>query len=484
MRTQRSTTAGEVCCLALFLVWLAALPLPFGGVIEAARVPMIAIPLALCAIAAVLRLIALRDRSHTPQPTPALLMLGAGAALFLVAGAAQLVPLTRGMLELLSPESLRIWNGASRVAELAGAAPRAQFPISVDPAATALELFRLVGLLATFLVAALLVRNHARRRALAIVLCLAAAFEALYGVREAALQRYEIWGWVNTLIFHRVTGTFVNPNHFGHYLAIILPMALFLVAVEWREAGGPDARPMRRIAALFERGLIRALFGVLAAALCLTGLLLSQSRGAMLATAAGVLFVVALLPGRRAARVGYAAASGLALVAALALYLGPERTLRRFVPTEIEVSALEGRRIAMRAALALWQRFPIAGSGHGTFDRVVAMDQTEGLDLRYHHAHNDYLEIAVTAGTLGLVIGVAALLGGAVSLLRMTFGETSRELTWRRRAFQAAVLASLSIAAVHALFDFNFFIPANPATLAAMAGAAVSTVDHDRRSRR
>ena len=47
------------------------------------------------------------------------------------------------------------------------------------------------------------------------------------------MERYAIWGWVNRLIFNRVTGTFVNPNHFAHYVAIVLPLALFLAAVAW-----------------------------------------------------------------------------------------------------------------------------------------------------------------------------------------------------------------------------------------------------------
>ncbi|HEV7588258.1 MAG TPA: hypothetical protein VGO40_09085, partial [Longimicrobium sp.] len=59
-----------------------------------------------------------------------------------------------------------------------------------------------------------------------------------------------------------------------------------------------------------------------------------------------------------------------------------------------------------------------------------------------------------------------------------------RDLSWRRRAFQLAALASLTIAMVHALFDFNFYIPANPATLAVILGAAVASVDRDRRVRR
>jgi O-antigen ligase len=115
---------------------------------------------------------------------------------------------------------------------------------------------------------------------------------------------------------------------------------------------------------------------------------------------------------------------------------------------------------------------------------VVSMEQTQDLEKIYHHAHNDYAEIGATAGTLGFTIAFVTLLGGYVALVRMTFGAAARELSWRRRAFQAAALASLTIAMVHALFDFNFFIPANPATLAAICGAAVASLDHDKRTRR
>lgn len=44
--------------------------------------------------------------------------------------------------------------------------------------------------------------------------------------------------------------------------------------------------------------------------------------------------------------------------------------------------------------------------------------------------------------------------------------------------------ARLTIAMVYALLDCNFYIPSNPATLAAIAGAAVASPDHDRRTRR
>jgi hypothetical protein len=94
------------------------------------------------------------------------------------------------------------------------------------------------------------------------------------------------------------------------------------------------------------------------------------------------------------------------------------------------------------------------------------------------------MEIAATAGTIGFVIAIFTLVAGTLGLVRLTFGENAHELSWRRRAYQTAALTSLAIAIVHALFDFNFFIPSNPATLAAICGAAVASLGHDKRKRR
>ncbi|HEX6087650.1 MAG TPA: O-antigen ligase family protein [Thermoanaerobaculia bacterium] len=481
MQASRWVTWAERACLTIFCIWLLWLPLPFGSVVSNARQPLVLAPLALCAAASVIRLYATRDRTNTAQPTRAWTIFGTGALLFLAAGALQLVPLPPGVIAWVSPDANAIWSSAARVTALAGERVRTTWPLSVDPRTTFAELLRLGALFATFTTAALLVRSHARRRTLAVVLCAGALFEAMYGLRQAALQKYEIWGWVNRLIFHRVTGTFVNPNHFAHYIAIILPLALFLAASLWHKSGTPDLPIPARIAILIERHLLLTAFAIVATIAGIAGMLLAQSRGALLALATGLIGVAALLPGRRIARVAFASVAGLALIAALALFLGPERTVGRF--TDVGEQA-GGRRDTIAAAMRLWQRFSIAGSGHGTFQTVVSMEQDRDLGRIYNHAHNDYAEIGATAGTLGFVIAVVTLIGGAVALARMTFGAGARELTWVRRAYQTAALASLAIAAVHALFDFNFFIPANPATLAAIVGAAVASVDHDKRSRR
>ena len=483
MPAQRLLTSVERGCLTVLLLWLAWLPLPFGSIVPRAQLPLIAVPFLVCAIAAVARLLATRERTSTARPTRLWMIWAGGATLLVVVCALQLVPLPPGLLRALSPESEAIWSAASRAAHLAGAATSNTHPLSLDPQATALELFRIAALLATFTATAFLVRTHTQRVVFATVLCATAMFESLYGIREAALQRYEIWGWVNRLIFNRVTGTFVNPNHFAHYLAIVLPMALFLAACAWHLSGTNELPLARRLAMLIERHVLITGYALIAAIACAAGILLAQSRGALLALGSGLFFVASLLPGRRLARIALAGVGGIGLVTAMVIYLGPERTVARFVPSEFERQTFVGRRIGIEAAFSLWQRFSLFGSGLGTFERVVSMEQKQDLEKLYHHAHNDYAELAATGGTLGFVVVIVALAGGYATLLRMTFGSGD-ELTWRRRAFQVATLASLTIAMVHALIDFNFFIPSNPATLAAILGASAASVDHDRRTRR
>jgi len=160
--SQRWTVTGERACLAVLFAWLVFLPLPFGSVIEEARVPLIAVPMALSVIAALLRLHATRDRTHTAQPTRPWAIWSVGTLILIAYVIVQLVPLPRSALRVLSPEAHAIWNGASQLAVMAGATPREAWPLTVDPHATTYELFRLAALFATFTTAALLIRTHTR----------------------------------------------------------------------------------------------------------------------------------------------------------------------------------------------------------------------------------------------------------------------------------------------------------------------------------
>lgn len=463
--------AAELALFALLMAYLVWLPMPFGSASDASQ-PLLVLPaLLICACAALLH-----ARSAAAGGfTRAAWIWSAGALLLPAVTALQLVPLPMAMLRILSPESAELWSRAGRLAALAAGAPRRAVPISVDPAATALQLYRTLAYGATFLSALLLVRGVVRRTILASVLCATATFEALYAARESALQRYAIWGWRNDFVFGRASGTFVNPNHFAHYAAIVLPLALFLTAYAWHTAAGDGAPLGYRIVKLIERRTIPFGFGALAAVSCVAAVVLAQSRGALLAIVGGVAIAGLLTGGRGNAAIRFAllAIAACAVIAALVLVLGRTEVVER-VQHGGDAGQLASRRASALAAFRLWQRFPLFGSGAGTYEDLVLTTGATSPQVIANHAHDDYAEALATTGALGFVAALVPLFGGWAVMARATFGPRRETLRWRHFAFRAAALTSIAIAMIHALVDFNFFIPANPATLAAIAGAAAS----------
>jgi len=457
----------EIVCLTGLLAYLAWVPLPFGSTGDAAMTPLVLPPLVLAAAACAM------TRASRGRFTAQARWWMAGAALFIATIALQLLPMPMALLRLLSPNAARMWAEAARVAQLAGVQTASMHPLSVEPQATAVQLFRAIAYAATFAAAMFLVRGKPRRLTLVLVLAAMAIFETAYAVREATLHRYAIWGWKNTLIYDRATGTFVNPNHFAHYTAIILPFALFLCAYAWHTAAPAGAPRGRRFVLLVERRMAPLAFGAVAALACVASILVAQSRGATLAAVGGLAVTGALASGRRHA----ATRAALIALAAAAVFAGMFFLLRGTTRSahfgEGGSVSLQGRRSAVIAALRIWREFPIFGSGAGTYQNLAQRFNADS-EVLLNHAHNDYLETLATTGALGFLVAAVPLLAGMVALARAAFGRSGAHASWRRRAFCAAALTSITIALIHALIDFNFYIPANPATLAAIAGAAAA----------
>jgi O-antigen ligase len=224
---------------------------------------------------------------------------------------------------------------------------------------------------------------------------------------------------------------------------------------------------------LIERRFVPFACGLLAAAASIAAVLVSESRGAMLAVVGGFAIVGGIAsPGRRGAiRAVLIGAMTLAAIVAVVLFLGRTEAFNRI--EQSDTSQLNSRRASIVGAIRIWELFPVFGSGAGTYQDVVLMTRATSSEVLANHAHDDYAEILATTGGLGFAITLVSLLGGYAALAVNAFSKEGEPMSWRRRAFKAAALTSISIAMIHALVDFNFFIPANPITLAAIAGAAV-----------
>src|SRR5689334_9417101 len=108
MHDERPSRAAEGALIVLFLAWLCWLPLPFGSIVDRARLPLVAVPLALCALATIVRI----TWGGLSNPPAAWRIWSIGAIAFLALSALQLIPLPMPLLRIVSPASATIWSGS------------------------------------------------------------------------------------------------------------------------------------------------------------------------------------------------------------------------------------------------------------------------------------------------------------------------------------------------------------------------------------
>ncbi len=337
--------------------------------------------------------------------------------------------------------------------------------IALDPPAAREALLRLLApvslLLAAFVLAA--DREHAERllRIVLLVVCAQAAF---------ALARV-VLGWDLllgvSLPLQRISGSFVNPNHFAAYVNMGAVIALVLLLERARgEADSPRLGPA--LARLLATALQTRPLLVAALFLCLLAAAASASRGGALALLPTllVLFAVGLRGARRPLLL-----VGLALLAALlgwAVSSGGELLWERLVrldPSSEFSPGLQGRVLAFGFALEQIAARPWLGHGYGGFPSLFnhARDERFGPGLLWDYVHNSYLELAVE---LGLV--AAGALALAVLLLLLPCLRAIRRGT--SSPLPLVAIGVTLVQALHALVDFAWQIPAVTATWAVLAG--------------
>jgi hypothetical protein len=176
-------------------------------------------------------------------------------------------------------------------------------------------------------------------------------------------------------------GTFVNPNSFASYLALLLPAAVGYAVVAWRRRDSTWQPVLTLVAA-----------GLVASALVLTA-----SRGAGLATLV-VAAALGLWFGRHFLRRHLAwTAGGLAVLAVAAILLAR-------APADGTVKRLPAQSLAVRlhywqAAWAMIRDHPWLGVGPGNFGRSYPRYMVPtAINEKITDPHNFALEVWATAG--------------------------------------------------------------------------------------
>lgn len=279
-------------------------------------------------------------------------------------------------------------------------------PLSLVPYGTRNALFSLVAPMAVLVLGVQL--DYTDRRKLLPLLIAFGATSAVIAVLQL------LGGGGGALYFYRITnndapvGLFANRNHQATLLALMPPML-----VVWAASRADNRRAVRD---WFRVPQVWTAVGALALVIPL--LLITGSRSGLLWALAGLAACPLTLLWRGQAKPGVARepaqglgqrravagiAVGLVAVAGATLWLGRATTLDRWAGS----STSEELRLRILPTVGeMIREYAPWGSGYGSFDQVFRMHEPASLLRRSYmnHAHNDWLEAALTGGLPALVV--------------------------------------------------------------------------------
>jgi O-antigen ligase len=256
-------------------------------------------------------------------------------------------------------------------------------------------------------------------------------------------------------------GPYPNYSHYAGLMEMLVPFPLVLAMVS------------------FSPIPLRILYSF-AAVIMGSTIFLSKSRGGVVAfvVEVGVLTVLSAVGRRPRRQVMSLGLFCLLLVVSLML-VRPHGLWDRFMQlgNPVDQAHDPNRVTILKDSLKIVGQRPLLGWGFGTFPIVYPSFRSFYTNLSVNAAHNDFVEVTVETGLLGLGLTVAFL----YLLYRTGIRGTKH---WRHDPQASMALAALvgcTGLVVHSFSDFNLQVPANAALFFTLA--AVATVSASERSK-
>lgn len=359
----------------------------------------------------------------------------------------------------LAPEAWRNAISAWSLAAGAGAPPQA---IAIDPARGWEFFLRLLTYLCVFCLAASLGAGSREARTLLAAIVVTASACTGIALAEEVAARIGLFGEARQhQAFIGLNGPFATRSHYAAYAGMAGLLALshtLSFGGSFRHGGEPARlRWRRRLQFLSTSGGLH----LAAFVLLTTGVMMSWSRGAVLAYVVGLVALLTFVAGGAWRWLAYLAVASLLLVAA-ALLPAVEDLVDRLALLSTDVTG--GRSDIWRLTVTASAARPWVGWGLGAFDDLYTVYQSPGLVFHQVHAHNVYLETALELG-----FPAAMLFFAAIAWLVMRCWRGVRERT-QDRHLPAAAFACSSLIAIHSLVDFSVQIHAVALSFAAILG--------------
>lgn len=293
---------------------------------------------------------------------------------------------------------------------------------------------------------------------LVYVLLLTALAQALLSMAQYFIQDqdlfFRIWSAGVPL------GTYINQNHLVAFLEMAEPLALGLMIIA---IISPSLNATLKIT-------LALVWGLVSLALTFTPLLTTSRMGAALLILSIFLSFWAMTTPELRKRVAAPIFALRFVLLALAIVI-------QFKVFQQVVTITYDQRLAPAAALgdlrwalysttfeAIKDFFPF-GSGPGTTPQVYQLYQPVSINAFVNHTHNDYLELWLDMGLIGVVITIALL-----SIYIRRWQQLWQDKSTGFRLLKAGAGVGILLALLYSITDFGLHTPANAIFFAFLFG--------------
>jgi O-antigen ligase len=341
------------------------------------------------------------------------------------------------------------------VAEIAGVSgiPRT---ISLDPYRTQINSFHYLALLIFFAAFLTFFDSAKRLRTFVYVVTIFGFMFAFFAILQYVLSPTKIYG-IYERPYVQPFGSFVNRHNFAAYMemTICLPLGLLFVGAVPRD---------------------KRLLYITAVGLMGVALLLSGSRGGLVAILSAVFFLIILTTksknyGQFALKISLAVLLFATIIGGT-IFVGGESSLTRIAETATSKDITTNRVHIWSVTLEIIKNNLPFGAGIGAYGvSYTKFDNSNGLE-RVEQAHNDYLQVLSDMGVVGLLIGAFF-----VFWLFRTGLQSVKTKNAFRRGIAIGALAGCFAILVHSVFDFVLHTTAISILFLALVALVVQSGD-------
>ncbi len=256
-----------------------------------------------------------------------------------------------------------------------------------------------------------------------------AAFVCLVGAFQLVTGSYKNTTWTDTQVFEEIEGrlvaTFENPNVFGEYLILIIPLIVAMIFIS-------KSKLWKTLYSLL----------VLLSGVCM---IMTYSRGCWLGLIfAAALFILMIFP-----KLIYP----LLVVAPFSIFVIPETIIERITSIgNMSDGSTVFRVYIWRATIDMLKKYWLCGIGLGTDCYENYYSQYAYDAVLAPHSHNTFLHVMCESGIFGILVFIGLLF----FVFRQLFVVYKKTKNKNLKIISAAFVSAFAGFVIQSMFD-NFF---------------------------